>query len=385
VGLRRWAREHQRQRTVVVGGVVLGMVVAGTWWLRPWDDQLERRVADLCGGTLAVGETMDLVATTAEFVERLGGSGAGEVRIEEVRSVDEGGERFARCRFGGYEATVTRITPESEGVAFEDVAVPNVGYGLPVPLGSGWTGYHGGAVVLVAVPCAGSRDSLAVEAENIDMMNEVLADDPDTRSAVTAMVTATALHAAEEWDCRIGQVRPLRTAPPPVSWETRELPAEADGTCAGLPLARVPQVTNVWETVTAADALVESCPLGAAGQRRYQLDAYFGPSAQIRLGLYADYGSFSLPSRAGQPAGSLADAGRSDYLDDVELWGTASCPTDAGHRQPALFEVRLGPSAEADAGGRGPSWAEPATSSAVLADFARQAAQRHGCTQLHLP
>jgi hypothetical protein len=370
--------------------VVWCVVLAAAWyWWTPWgkDWRLERRIESLCGGVLDAQQMLDL---------------AEERRPDtDVDDIDEGADgRWEECRVGDINIRVADIPDKAEDVRL--IALPHLDRhdgGLVAPLGSGWSGYiTRDATVTVALPCTGGpRRHIVVEMEasvlgdwERDSPKDV--DDPDGRLRLAQTAADTAVRAAEEWDCQTTSGRRLTHVPRPVPWEDSAMPAQADGTCAGLPFHQDDRVATVWETVTDGNALIEHCFLGHQnGARTYRLDAHYGPSAQAARADYAGlYGSD--PSLTGLTP-DTAPAGRLPF-DQAGLWASARCP---GTSQRALYEISL---IDIDSEEIGldereddeeitwwnEGWAEEGRMAPeALAAFAQQSADRHGCTDLRLP
>ncbi|MFF8845814.1 hypothetical protein ACF08N_24365 [Streptomyces sp. NPDC015127] len=253
------------------------------------------------------------------------------------------------CKVGRSLLTIARI-PESardddgpRGV-FDDLRPGERGT-LPMTLGGGWRGYTNLASTAAVLECRNQDASVVVSASG--------SGDTVAGRTTAELVTATAVRAAEHWDCEAEAGGPI----PPVPAEPEEKSRfDAKGTCAGIPMHDMDIVHWLKETPAAETSLLETCVLGetkARAEELFQVRAFFGPFAQAQ---YPEYES-------------TRDAGRfGDFF-----WATAKCP---GTSARALFTISTTEYVHEDV--------EDFARSALTA-FAERSAKQHGCTDLQLP
>ncbi|TXS35232.1 hypothetical protein [Streptomyces sp. t39] len=259
---------------------------------------------------------------------------------------------FEFCRVGPNALTIAKIPAsarDDDGPrgAFDNLWPQRTGT-LPLPLGGGWHGYTNRRSAAVVLRCADQNASVVVGSA---AGGSVVAG-----SATARLVTATAVRAAERWDCDAEAGGPL---PDDYAEPQEKSRFEAEGTCAGIPLRDRDDVDWIKETTASpATAPLERCVLGEAQTESrtelFTLDAYFGPFAQ----------SFEETA-----PGTGAEAGGSRG----SFWATAACP---GDRVRARFAVTT--AAHAEQGG-------DAFARAALSAFAERSARQHGCTDLRVP
>ncbi|GGT20898.1 hypothetical protein GCM10010271_25090 [Streptomyces kurssanovii] len=261
-----------------------------------------------------------------------------------------GSDGYEFCVVGKTTLTIALI-PESardddgdRGV-FDELRSSRTGT-LPMSLGGGWHGYTDLNSTAVVLSC-GNKDASVV----VHTGRRGRATAGRTTSELAA---ATAVRAAEHWDC---EARPGgRMSPTPAEPE-EESRFAAKGTCAGIPMRDMDIVHWIKETPTADSLMTETCVLGeteARAEELFQARAYFGPFAQAWY-------------PGGQPG---QDGGRhgSDFL-----WATAECP---GTSARAVFTISTTAYVHEDV---------EDFARAALKGFAERSAGQRGCTDLKLP
>lgn len=337
-------------RRVGLFGVVplVVIAVAAFGWYRLGDTGRDWRyrheLAGFCRGLVPEAES---AAFTGRETSRLGRD----------QYTAEDGLRWDRCDVAGLDLNVADVAD-----ALTNTGSPAAFFTLlhrnsdepPVALGGGWEGYTDLRNTAVVLPCANRPASVLVSA----VPREPLPGPAEARQA-GRLVTATAVRAARRHGCA---ARPGGPVPPVSSPDGETLPENADGTCAGIPVATAVdrgEVNWIKKTDGSGSAPVEECVLGktvAFSAAAYTFQANYGPYAQrLRSGRGVGYGG------EGDSGGSSTNA-----------WATARCP---GHTARAVFV--------ADA----TEYAAPAESflKDSLRAFAEHAVRRHGCTDLRLP
>lgn len=336
------------------GGLALAVTVlfsGGYLWFRL--SSPEHRVSQICGGMLPVDDTVGMV------------SGLDDLKLED-RKLDvaptEVPELSRRCKANNIWVTIEPATGTQDTLGPSSFASSNHDH-LPVPLGSGWTGFvlrddHSdkGAVLLDCRNWSGDKgEGLFITVRDSDGADTGL----QNRVDLARVLTGTARRAADTTGCDAEPGSAIdRIAPPPP--ETTRKISEATGTCAGM-------TSQAFARGTAAGrSPAEYCVLGQEGVN--------GP--EEGLVLTAVYGPYALPipDHSQEPAG----------IRGTSMWASATCGDVLGaarYRAAPQNERRLFTS-EDDS----PSL-EPLTD-AELADFARFAeasAARHGCEAPVLP
>ncbi|WP_411083067.1 hypothetical protein [Streptomyces sp. cmx-18-6] len=240
----------------------------------------------------------------------------------------------------------------------------------PVPLGRGWNGvFDAGssreakATTAVLLDCAPGRGDLLVTV-SVDVRGypgDTPLDNPERRTAYARIATDTAANASRRWNCDADLGEALRTVPLPVDEDEYVAPADAEGTCAGIP-ARGKSVTRAWESERST-ALYEKCVLGGVeGRPTHEFAAHYGPYAEGARHHHIE------PSRDRDP---IASGERSGLLPGGSLWTIADCPGGGG---PAFFTAR--PHGDDDKR----SEAEWAYARSALKVFAERSAAAHHCS-----
>ncbi|MGW0699535.1 hypothetical protein ACWD0A_09420 [Streptomyces sp. NPDC002867] len=261
-----------------------------------------------------------------------------------------GSDGYEFCWVGKTALTIARI-PETardddgrRGV-FDDLRPERTGT-LPMALGGGWHGYTNLESAAVALDCGNQDASVVVSASAPGRAVAGLTS--------AELVAATAVRAAEYWNCEAEAGGPIPDVPAEPEEKSR---FEAKGTCAAIPMRDLDSIHWIKETPTTDSSLLETCVLGETGAssvEMFQISAFFGPFAQAQ---YPDYES-------------TRDAGRSgnDFA-----WATAKCP---GTSARALFTISSAPYAHEEV---------PGFARSALTAFAERSAKQHGCTDLKLP
>ncbi|GGV45479.1 hypothetical protein GCM10010277_36400 [Streptomyces longisporoflavus] len=394
--------------------LALALVAGGYFWFGGGYDRwvAQRLVSGACEGVLPASEVRDVLGEgpykdeTQDRAE--GGLGDGSLRVRCTivrdaehhtgRSTRDGSvtvnvravpERVAKDD-NGREARERRredITGDYEG------AYPDVSTDLPpVALGPGWNGaFTAGessvdgatATTAVLLDCARGRGGLLV---TVDAKDETgTADDPRRRTAFARIATATAANASGHWGCDADTGKPPRTVAQPVNGDEDVAPADATGSCEGVP-GRGSEVARAWEGARGGTP-VEVCVLGPASVTEdglpvarsssdvgglYRLSAFYGPFAQDERYGYQDRYDYMEQDRVpgGAPSGRLPDGG---------YWVSAVCEK-GGER--ALFTMEppgsRTPSYQQDKKDK-PTPADRTYQRTALKAFAKASAKTHAC------
>lgn len=240
----------------------------------------------------------------------------------------------------------------------------------PAPLGQGWAGVFttsdsgsdAKATTAVLLDCAPGRGDLliTVKANAGKILGDMPLDNPERRTTFARIATDTAANASRRWNCDAELGETLKTAPLPVNKDEYVVPADAEGTCAGI-TARGKTVARAWESERGT-APYETCVLGnTRGDTTHVVTAHYGPYAEGALHDYAERPGDPDPMESGQ---------RSGVLRSGAYWTTADCPAGAA---PAFFTL-TGPRDEA-----GRTTADRTYALATLKTFAERSAEAHGC------
>ncbi|TDC90150.1 hypothetical protein [Actinomadura sp. 7K507] len=325
-----------------LGLAVLVLLGGGYLLLRP--DSPEERLSEICGGMLPARDTLGMIfdADDLDIEDRLIGDSAGVPELSR------------RCKANNILVTIEPAT--GTGRPFGTRAFKPRHQAMPVPLGSGWTGFvvrdDDSDTAEVLLGCDG-WPFLEAKGLLVTVRDGYGADmDPRHRADIARLVTDIARRAAEKTGCdtepgsRIEGIAPL----PP---ETFSRVSGATGTCKGMtsrPSAReTPAGISPVEYCVLKDGLV--------------LTAAYGPYPKI-------------DPEADDPAGVSASS----------MWGTAACE---GVLETAYYRAVPRDYTRNLAAGDGASEddAEPPTEAelADLARFAEASAARHGCEAPVLP
>ncbi|GGW59378.1 hypothetical protein [Streptomyces xantholiticus] len=254
------------------------------------------------------------------------------------------------CWVGKTMLTIARIPASARdddgprGV-FDELRPDRTGT-LPMALGGGWHGYTNLESAAVVLDCGNQDASVVASAATVSRAG--------TGRTTAELLAATAVRAAEHWDCEAEAGGPIPRVPAEPEQKSR---FEAKGTCAGFPMHDMDSIHWIKETPATASSLLEACVLGetkARSEELFQVRAYFGPFAQAQ---YPD-------------DESTRDAGRHGQRFS---WATARCP---GTSARALFTISTTEYAHEDVGDFARS---------ALTAFAKRSAAQHGCTDLELP
>lgn len=347
--LRRWAPF-----------LVLALILAvgtGYGWYRMSDTakgwRYEESLKTFCEGLIPYEESAGITGKDGASLEhdyRMGGS-QGD---------------YDSCSLAGLELDIGRIpgsARDSDSPDVFDRLDEYPGDVPPIPLGGGWRGYTDFANTAAVLPCDNKDGAVVVTAHygnyDADRVDPYDASDMEWPHDIAELVTATAVRAAERWDCDAKAGGSIPRLPVPAVWES---PVDAAGTCAGLPLRDQEWVEYIKDAPASGRAPLERCVLGEikdGGLPLLTLEAAFGPYAQ-RLRGHDPYGD-TFKHGAGGAEGSY--------------WATARCP---GYGPRAVF--RIDPASELDVDNRVDEFAGEA-----LAAFAERRVRQHGCTDLTLP
>ncbi|MFC9608331.1 hypothetical protein ACFTTN_33445 [Streptomyces niveus] len=274
---------------------------------------------------------------------------------------------FDSCTVAGFDLTIARV-PDSMLKSFDgndafDRLDEVPGDSPPIPLGGGWRGYTDLVNTAVVLSCDNKAGAVFVTADNddVDDLDDTYdASDSERARGIAELVTATAVNAAEEWDCDAKAGGRIPRLPAPAE---RTSPYAPKGTCAGIRLHDQEYVHWIQDAPASGTAPLERCVLGetkAEAVHLFEFEAAFGPFAQRLRSDDPDVGTYRRG--AGGAKGSY--------------WASARCPGD-GPR--ALFRVDPTQYVHID-GGSVDEFARDA-----LATFAERRAEQHGCTDLTLP
>ncbi|MEU0665276.1 hypothetical protein ABZ508_13855 [Streptomyces lavendulocolor] len=352
--------------------VAAGVIGWGGFYER-WETR--RLVERACDGVLPVDQVLALLGdrdlTRGRLDDEDGGDRVGalddpetglRVQCTVLREVELNAGKPVRD--GSVTVTVSGVpTPNREDR--REGLYPGTRSDLPpAPLGQGWNGVVSTgadkAYTAVLLDCRGRASDLLVTAEVA--VDDRSLDNPRHRLAFSRIATATATEAAHRYACDTPLGRPLTTAPPlSVSKDEYVAPAQARGTCAGVP-PRDKRVARAWEA-TGGQAPLEECHLGdSQGHPSYVLKAKYGPYAEDAM--YWAFERRDEKAPTGARAGELLTAG---------YWTSTTC--DGG--QQAFFTV-----VPAGSGAYRPA-EQPADDlayeRAALKAFAERSAKAHGC------
>ncbi|OON82599.1 hypothetical protein [Streptomyces tsukubensis] len=348
-------------RRVALWGVLpLVLVLLAAWtWYRVSDTGKRWRYVDrlsgYCAGLLPPQQTEKLTGLRT-------GTFANELR--------RGGELkyYQFCSAAGRYITISRVPGAKQGeldpddiqwyFPYEDVdALP-----APVPLGGGWRGHTDVENTVTSLDC-GNGGSVVVTAQGEGTEKTMDGDrapvDRAVVQEVAELVTATAARAADKWGCA---AKPP-TGPPRIP-AMAHVPEPAagvrEGGCVGLPLDRDERIAWSWGGVVGRGSLEERCVLGT------REEPYQGQQEGELYTLTAKYGMQAEAAR-------IADHRYSDEWREMRdpFMATARCEGSAVR---ARFTVAVWDQA-----------ADEKKGVALLKEFTRHAAERHGCTDVRMP
>ena len=343
-------RQNTWLRWAAAGLAVVALIGGGSLWF--WLRSTEHRVSKICGGMLPAGDTAGMI------------SDAGDLRLEDRhldRTPVEVSELSRRCKANNIWVTIEPATGTDDSLG--DSAFDGGNGHLPVPLGSGWTGFvvrddhdDAGAVLLDCANWGADKgEGLYITVRDSDGADT----GPENRASLVRVLTGTALRAAEATGCEAepaewaGKIAPL----PP---ETPRKLSGATGTCAGT------TSQDMAREAPAGTSPVEVCILGP--------DVARGPGKGIVL--TAKYGPYAVPvsEYSKGPAG----------VKSLYMWGSAVCGGPLGT---ARYTAVPRNENRVFASERDPARAEPPTEAelADLARFAEASAERHGCEPPAVP
>ncbi|MEV6674188.1 hypothetical protein [Streptomyces sp. NPDC051162] len=246
--------------------------------------------------------------------------------------------------------------------------------GVAVPIGGGWKGTmtRSGSTInaTVTMECqVGSpHKNLLVSVRSYRGTKDDAPSDQGKRfGAMAELATQAAQKAAIAWSCKAQTGTPTHSASPSeVSWPSPVSLQQSIGSCR--PLASLaPALTRhgIQKAVEtpSGDSLIEDCYLLDSKDRPvYRISAYYG--------LYAR----DLLSTEGWPPSS--SAGKDPKSGDA--WASSDCSNSLG-------TARFTSGVVSGTQGEVPTSADPNLSAELLTSFVKDAAQRHGCTNLSLP
>lgn len=324
------------------GGAALAVMVllgGGSVWL--WQRSAGHRMSEICGGMLPVDDTLAMVHGSDDL----------ELEDRHISASTGSPELSRRCKANNIWVTIEPASGSER--PFGPVTFKRRIDALPVPIGSGWTGFvargngsDSGALLLECENWArGTGEGLLVTVRDSDGA----AQDPANRTDLARVLTGTARRAAERAGCDAAPGSDVR-AMPPLPPETDRPTAEATGTCRG-----TTSRPSGHETA-AGRSPAEYCVL----RDGLVLSAMYGPYAE----------------EEDEPAGVGASS----------MWGSATCKGVLGtarYRAWPQDETRVFTSR-----GEGESHLLEPPTDAELADltrFAQASAARHGCGRPELP
>lgn len=347
--IRRWAP-----------GIAVSLALAlaaGYGWYRMSDTgrgwRYEESLKSFCEGLIPYEESAGYT-----------GKDGARLRLDHRAGGSEGD--YDSCTVAGFDLTIARVPdpapePGEKSRAFERLdEVP--GESPPIPLGGGWRGYTDLVNTAVVLDCGNKAGAVFVTARDggVDDLDDTYdASDSERARGIAELVAATAVNAAEDWDCEAKAGGGIPRLPAPAE---RTSPFAAKGTCAGIPLRDQEYVHWIQDAPASASAPLERCVLGetkADAAPLFEFEAAFGPFAQRLLPDDPDNGSY----RRG--AGGA----------DGSFWASARCP---GGGPRALFRVDATQLVHVDD-------SVDAFARDGLAAFAGRRAGQHGCTDLTLP
>ncbi|MGW2368032.1 hypothetical protein ACWCZ5_20915 [Streptomyces sp. NPDC001667] len=242
-----------------------------------------------------------------------------------------------------------------------------------VPIGGGWVGVitsndHTGSVSTVS-QCQGSAKQLTVNVTSHPAQREDSFNTPQGFGSLARVATETMMNAAKKWGCDAKAGTPVSAVTPPLKyWDTPSPVHDSSGTCRPIsPLAS--EISGAGEKRTIGtptdNGLIEECIiLGAKQKPLYRLAAFYEPySLELRDGSGVRFND--------SPAGINPKTG--------SAWASAECKNLFGAAR-FTFTTERGPDGvkanESDA---------PDLPAKLLTAFAKDAAQRHACSDLSLP
>ncbi|MFF3325893.1 hypothetical protein [Streptomyces sp. NPDC002889] len=327
------------------GAAVTAAALAGGGYLWLERHSPEHKLSEACSGMLPVAETM--AVTGDDF--KLSSWG-----YDVSSGVVEPPGLAARCHIGSTWVDIQ--TASGAHSPFGDYTFQRRDDVLPVPLGSGWSGFivaeeedELGASVLLDCPDWNSREGSGILVTVTKSYTD--AHSTSARRNLARVAAGTAQRAAERTGChadpgtRIERVDPA--PPPPDTSVAAEFPK---GTCTGLTSHRA------FRETAADTAPVEHCVL------------------EDGLALHAEYGPFARSESDGEYGGQSRPAGNARHF----AWASARCQ---GADDIAMYWAT--PTENAD---REPS--KQLLNAAELNDlrrFARDSAARHGCSAPTVP
>ncbi|MGX4690056.1 hypothetical protein [Streptomyces sp. JNUCC 63] len=324
----------------VSAAFLLTAVGAGTLYATgAWDSwQDDRSLTSACQGLLDYSEAREML-------------GADRLRAE-------GDGNKARCELSdpgaGKASLNVRIQRDADDVRLLsrlDRADTHQGQKMVTPMGSGWAGVLNSgdesAHAAAWLSCQKQQDGMilvSVSAQRNATGGPFTA--PEQEARLARVTTQTLANAAKRWGCdaelgsRVEQV-------PAGSVKTLKKSGAATGTCKGVGSA-------TFEAAADGSAPIEDCILATdTSERQFRVSAYYGPFVK----------SARLETTRGKEL--LGKSGGSDGL----YWTTATCGTSI-----ALYSV------EPLDSGNGLVKPQPESELQALKVFAKQSAERHGCS-----
>ncbi|MCC3774960.1 hypothetical protein [Streptomyces sp. UNOB3_S3] len=327
-----------------------------------WQDA--RSLDRACGGILPKGDIESLMGS-----DRLYG---GTPLIPRTKSLQS-----CSITSRGHTRGTTGVSIDwrgEEGGAFLNIGQSGLvgDYTSTAPIGNGWSGVMTWSKPIgyasVIAECRGANKDLMVSVSSYPAQREDAFNTPQGFGDLARVATKTMERAAKKWGCDANMGRPVTSVTPPSAYKHDRIPVDqARGTCrpvAGTKLdTKGSGPAKAIETPT-DNALIEDCYLlDGKGRALYHLSAYYGPYA---LELRESRGALLR-----SPAGSNRDTG--------SAWARSECRNFFGT---ARFTVTLERDALGSDTGRQP---DPDLPAKLLTSFAKNAAERHGCSNVALP
>ncbi|MEU3755555.1 hypothetical protein AB0H17_22730 [Streptomyces olivoreticuli] len=324
-----------------------------------WQD--ERSLDRACQGLLPKEDVESLMGT-----QRLRGGAPIEAR----------GGWLERCSVSSRgQRGVTEVNigwrDETAGQAFLNLGHEGV-FGTSntaVPVGNGWSGTMTQSSpishVSILSACRNSGKDLVVNVSSYPGIQKNL-DTSKKFGSLTKVATEVTARATKKWDCDAKLGNSINSVTPPIAYRKNPVPVDqSTGTCrpvAPLAAEHLGGKMKVIETPV-GNALIENCSiLNEESKPLYHLAAFYGP--------YKD-GLSGLPNAHSPAAGSDKKQGIA--------WARSECRSFFGT---ARFTITPDYNSSED---KPYEPADPDLPSKLLTAFTKEAAQRHGCTNLSLP
>ncbi|MFC6061530.1 hypothetical protein [Streptomyces ochraceiscleroticus] len=327
-----------------------------------WRDDMS--LDDACAGTVARGDLASALGSKEVRASGAGDEGEGALAACQVHDrTSEESRLVLDIRWAGDPGRDFRLAPHPSS---------HTGQGAVAPLEHGWPGVASQGPnayqVSLVMECRNRKnDALFV---NGNLLRGEHSAGAGARAAFARVTTETAARAAKRFGCKAASGTRITHIADPLSDEQRRV-SHAKGTCAALrPYSKEAEAAGldaVRETAATRNAPVEDCFVGTAddpGTPSYRALALFGPYPRM----VRDAGDTTA-------FGNVGKSGKNHTA-----WATAKCP---GSSDRALFTLGQIASANTSAGKR--HYLPAQTEVDVLTAFAKDSADRHGCTDVRLP